>query len=79
MCVGGNFVRGLLRQGKFWRWKILPPWGIPHLALPHAHTALPEPKISPGEKFATFFRDELFPRNYLPPPPPCLYLKSAAV
>ena len=63
---GDEFLRGLFRGGHFRRGKISPPLHIPKLTLPHAHTALPKPQISPGEYFATSLEDEIFTRNHPP-------------
>ena len=66
---GGNFVRGLIRRGKFRKGNISPPSQIPKPTLPHAHTALPKPPDFAGENFATFFQNKSCPQHHSPSPP----------
>ena len=64
---GDNFVRGLVPRGKIRQGKFPPPLQIPKVTLPHAHTVLPKPQISPGVNFAPFLKDEIIrARNYPP-------------
>ena len=57
---GDDFVREISEGGNFAQ--------IPKLTLPCSGTALPKPPDFARENFATFLKDENFPRNY---PAPC--------